>query len=96
MIGDESDWAVSVFDSQTVVTAGESYFSQDCLIKHSLILIDELVVTVNGSILIDQLNRVIWQITCVWKFYVVEINAEIQRSLNIFYEWNVREVLLFA
>ena len=54
MIRHETDGAISVGHPQTVVTAAESYFFQVSFIENTLILVDKLVVTVNGTVLVDQ------------------------------------------
>lgn len=72
MIRDKADRTVSIGNSETVVTAGQSYFFKIGLIKYSLILVDELVITVYRSGPIDEQNRVIREIMCVGELDIVE------------------------
>ena len=53
MIGNKPNGAVSIFNPQAVVTTTEGHLPQNTLIKHALILVDELIVTVNRSSLVD-------------------------------------------
>lgn len=53
MIGNKPNGAVSILNPQAVITTTESHLPQNTLVKDALILVDKLIVTVNGSSLVD-------------------------------------------
>ncbi len=53
MIGNKPNGAVSILNPQTIVTTTESHLPQNTLIKDTLILVDELIVTVDCSCFVD-------------------------------------------
>jgi hypothetical protein len=45
-----------------------------CLIKHPLILINEFIIAIYCTSLVNQYYRVVWQIMIIGNFYLVEIH----------------------
>lgn len=94
LISYKADRTVSISDTNTIVTTTKSDFFQEGLIENSLILINKLIVTVNGSSLIDKQNRVIRQIMSIGEFYTVKEHTKTCRMSRRSPEGNKRQVRL--
>ena len=76
MVGFECKGAESVLDAEGNDIASECDSSEIGLVENSLVLVDELIVAIDGSCGVDEIDGVVWEIVAVWKFNRIEDNLE--------------------
>lgn len=73
----ESDGAEGVDDSERVVVAGECEVLEHSSVENVLVLVDELIVTVERPRAVDEADRVVGQIQTVGELDVVQHDVEV-------------------
>ena len=95
MVGHEAECAKGVQDSPGVDIAVEGEGREVAFVEDSLVLIDELIETVDGATLVDEVDAIVGQIVAVGQFDTVQEDGKLSGVGSGSLNGDVGEILVF-
>ena len=92
MEGSENHRAISIGHSQGIVVTAKAQIFKDSSVKNVLVLIDELIISVDRACTVDQADRIIGKIQIIGQFDIIEDNVEIRAVYSCCLEGNIGQI----